>query len=186
MREFDALVALSATQPALVRPGEAIWHADCIEAWIRSGRVDAARALLDSFAAVAATSGLNWASASAAPCRGLLAADDAFEQHFAEAFAYHEHDRWPFERARTALCLGERGRRARRPRDARSPLHEALAAFEQLGAPQWAERARAEVRRTGERVSRREGGKAKLTSRELEVARLVGDELATTPSASLK
>jgi DNA-binding CsgD family transcriptional regulator len=53
----------------------------------------------------------------------------------------------PFERARTSLLLGQIHRRRKEKRLARQALTEALEAFETLGAPVWAERARAELAR---------------------------------------
>ena len=67
-----------------------------------------------------------------------------------------EHDRlsMPFERARTQLLLGQLQRRQRQKQSAAATFGEALAAFETLGSPLWAERARAEMR---ERTSPRAG-----------------------------
>ncbi len=103
--------------------------------------------------------------------RGLLAADDRFEEFFAEAFAEHERsdDRWAL--ARTRLCFGERLRRAARRVDAREQLRLALQAFEDMGAEAWAERARAELRATGEKLRRRQSWEEEeLTPQELQIA----------------
>jgi hypothetical protein len=64
----------------------------------------------------------------------------------------------PFERARSDLYLGERLRRASKPRDAREPLHTALEIFDVLAAEPWAERARKELRASGETVRRPDPG----------------------------
>ena len=53
----------------------------------------------------------------------------------------------PFERARTLLLVGQLRRRRREKRLAREALHEALATFEDLQTPEWAERARNELAR---------------------------------------
>jgi DNA-binding CsgD family transcriptional regulator len=58
----------------------------------------------------------------------------------------------PLQRARTLLALGDVQRRARRRRAARDTLQQALALFEELGAPLWAERARTELARIGGRA----------------------------------
>ena len=87
---------------------------------------------------------------------------------FAEAL---EHREMPFETARTRLALGERLRRAGRRVEARAELREALAAFERLGAQPWAERARTELRASGERVRRGSPtATEQLTPQELQVA----------------
>jgi len=68
--------------------------------------------------------------------------------------ALTEHDRlaMSFERARTQLLLGRLIRRERS--DATAALHDALAIFEQLGTPLWADRARAELAGAGRRARR--------------------------------
>ena len=57
----------------------------------------------------------------------------------------------PFERARTLLALGLLQRRRNERRRAQESLAEALAIFEELGAPLWAARARRELRPLGGR-----------------------------------
>ncbi len=60
----------------------------------------------------------------------------------------------PFERARTLLLLGQLRRRRREKGLARDALREALAAFEDLHAPIWAERARDELARIPDHADR--------------------------------
>jgi DNA-binding CsgD family transcriptional regulator len=79
---------------------------------------------------------------------------------------------WPFERARVQLAYGEWLRR-RRPKQARPVLRAAATTFEALGALPWAERARAELRASGESRRRPDDGIDQLTPQELQVARLV-------------
>jgi DNA-binding CsgD family transcriptional regulator len=86
-----------------------------------------------------------------ARCRGMwLAAQGDVEGAARKAQdAMAEHDRlpMPFERARTQLLLGQLQRRQRQKERARATLREALQAFEAMGAPLWADRARAELAR---------------------------------------
>ena len=97
-----------------------------------------------------------------------------------------------FERARAELLWGERLRRSGRRLDARAKLRSALHEFERIGAVSWAERAREELRASGETARRR--GPAlvnRLTKRELEVSLLAGDgatnrEIATRLFLSTK
>ncbi|GAA1560073.1 LuxR family transcriptional regulator [Actinomadura kijaniata] len=121
--------------------------ADLVEAAVRAGRPDRARPALDRFAAWARAGEQAWALGVLARCEGLLA--DA-EEPFAEAVRRHERATRPFERARTELLYGEWLRRHRRRSDARGPLRSALEIFERLRAAPWAERARTELRATGE------------------------------------
>jgi DNA-binding CsgD family transcriptional regulator len=62
---------------------------------------------------------------------------------------------WPFTRARLQLAYGARLRRQRRSADARAPLRAARDAFDALGAVPWGERARQELRASGETSRRR-------------------------------
>jgi DNA-binding NarL/FixJ family response regulator len=80
----------------------------------------------------------------------------------------------PFDAARSRLSYGQFLRRQRRRADAREHLRAALDGFERLGAEPWAERARAELRATGETARRRDAGPVTdLTPQELQIARLV-------------
>jgi DNA-binding NarL/FixJ family response regulator len=82
----------------------------------------------------------------------------------------------PFELARTQLLYGESLRRGKRRADARLQLRQALETFEQLGAAPWAERARTELRATGETARKREPGAAsRLTPQERQIVRLVAE-----------
>jgi DNA-binding NarL/FixJ family response regulator len=67
--------------------------------------------------------------------------------------AMAEHDRTPmrFERARTRLLLGKLQRRRRAKEVAAKTLSEALAEFEDVGAPVWADHVRTELARTNVR-----------------------------------
>lgn len=115
------------------------------------------------------------AGALVARCRGLLAEDDDFVHEFTAALSAHPIDEDVFGRARTQLCFGERLRRSRRRVEAREQLRTALQTFERLGAKPWAERARSELRASGESASRQEAtaGMDTLTVQELQVAGFV-------------
>ena len=94
--------------------------------------------------------------------------DEAFDR----ALAGCPGDR-VFDRARIHLARGMWLRRDRRITESRQPLHEALVAFERLEARAWAERARSELRATGERRLRRGVGDAgTLTAQELQIVRM--------------
>lgn len=148
---------------------------DLVEASVRAGHDDEARtayALVEDFAAPGAPA---WALGLAARCRALLAGDDG-ESEFEEALSLHSGAKRPFDRARTELLYGEFLRRHRRRVEAREHLHAAVEAFHDLGAAPWAERARAELRSSGETARRHEpGALADLTPQELQIARLVGE-----------
>ena len=71
-------------------------------------------------------------SASGRPRRRVRAYEEALE--------WHEKVELPLDRGRTLLALGAAQRRAKRRREARGTLEEALAVFERIGATLWAER----------------------------------------------
>jgi DNA-binding CsgD family transcriptional regulator len=145
-------------------------RSELAEVYARAGRsadAEAALAAMRSSLECQSPVGL----AAAARSRGLLAGDDDYEACFAEAFATHRRsdDRWAL--ARTTLAYGERLRRAARRVDAREQLRKALDAFEEMGAEAWAERARSELRATGEKLRRRQSWEEEeLTPQELQIA----------------
>jgi DNA-binding NarL/FixJ family response regulator len=147
---------------------------DLIEACIRAGRRDTAEeglALLapDSDAAA-------WALAYAARCRGMLSEGAVAEAEFEQALQLHDLGTNAFDKARTELVYGEFLRRERRRGDAREQLRKALETFERLRAEPWADRARTELRATGETARKRDPSTFDdLTPQELQIARLVAE-----------
>ena len=126
-----------------------------IESLVRAGELEKALSWLDRYADFAEGGGRPVALAGLERCRGLIASEDVFGEHFRSALDYHEQDSDTFERARTQLCFAERLRRQKRRMDARELSRAALESFERIGAALWADRARAELRATGERARRR-------------------------------
>jgi DNA-binding CsgD family transcriptional regulator len=117
--------------------------------------------------------------------RALLAEGDEAEERFRAAL--DDAERQPMiEVARTRLHFGELLRRARRKLDARDQLRAALTVFESIGAEPWAERARSELRASGEGVARRLDGGAldELTPQEREIALLVSSGATNREVAS--
>jgi DNA-binding CsgD family transcriptional regulator len=185
----EAIAVLEETQRIADRlgmqPSVVTCAPDLVEAYARAGRRDEAQAQLEIFEARGRKSGSRWAQAAAARLRALLAQDDTMRAQFDAALALHDGLPMPFERARTLLCLGEGLRRARQRADARGPLKEALETFERLGARGWAERARTELRATGEQQSRRaETAAEQLTPHELQIAVLVAQGMTNREAAA--
>jgi DNA-binding CsgD family transcriptional regulator len=148
---------------------------DRIEAHVRAGRPDEARTELPLYEAWALHSGAQWALARLACCRALLAAGDEATAHYEEAVSLDDASR-PLEAARIRLLYGEHLRRERRRIEAREQLRAALTAFERLGAVLWADRARSELRASGETARRRDPSTVShLTPQELQIARLVSE-----------
>ena len=91
----------------------------------------------------------------------------------------------PYDQARNELAMGEHLRRAGRRIDARTHLRAALDAFETLGATLWADRARSELRASGETARRRERtSRRPLTPRERQIALLVAEGATNKDAAA--
>jgi DNA-binding CsgD family transcriptional regulator len=81
--------------------------------------------------------------------------------------------RWPFARARVQLAYGGWLRRQRRVAESREHLRAARGTFDALGIIPWAERARRELRASGETSRRRTSdARDRLTPQELQIAQL--------------
>jgi DNA-binding CsgD family transcriptional regulator len=125
---------------------------DAIEAMIGLGRLDVAEPLIDALEHNGRWLDRPWMLAVGARCRSMwLAAHGdvaAADRVVRQALREHERLPMPFERARTQLLLGQLLRRQRRKDLAAVAVHEALRAFDEMGTPLWADRARAELTRT--------------------------------------
>ena len=110
---------------------------------------------------------------------GALLADEAeAEARFADAIAYASAD-WPYYHARAQLAYGVWLRRRRRVADSREPLREAAETLDALGSARRAERARRELRASGETVRRRTPEAwDQLTPQELQIAQLAAAGLS--------
>jgi DNA-binding CsgD family transcriptional regulator len=158
-----------------LEPAARLELGDLLEALIALGELDEADELLAIWQARADALDRAWALAILARARGLLLAargdlGSAFAS-FERALAEHARSTDPFHHARTLLALGRTQRRAKRRGAARTTLEDALARFEQLGAPLWAEQTRAELARIGGRT--RSGDE--LTEAERRIAGLVAE-----------
>jgi DNA-binding NarL/FixJ family response regulator len=184
--------ALKVLRPLLIRAmaaGDlgsfpASYVPDAVEAMVALGRLDDALPLIDMMERRGAEVDGSWLSALAARCRSMaLAADGdltAAEEALHRAMKHHDRLPMPFERARTQLFLGQVLRRQRRKNLAMTTLREALATFTELGTPLWADRARAELKRTDAPRT----GASDLTPSELRVARLAASGMTNKDIAS--
>jgi DNA-binding CsgD family transcriptional regulator len=160
----------------MVEPARFRFHGDHIEAVIGLGELDRARDLIVQLQRRAELAPRPWIRVMSARSEGLLQAAsgelglalDALEATIRE----HERLDMPFERARTLLCLGRVQRRRKQRKAAREALQQSLGIFEELGAPLWAAKARAELERTHLREAPGE-----LTPSEEQVARLAASGL---------
>jgi DNA-binding CsgD family transcriptional regulator len=128
---------------------EGLWVLfDLVEAAMRTGRPDAARAHIQAM--------LDTDVASLSPRLAMLVAgatallDGAAIDAFERALSVPDATRWPFDLARVHLTYGERLRRDRATGEARQHLRAAREIFTQLGAAPWVARASSELRATGQ------------------------------------
>jgi len=154
------------------------WSSDLLECYVSQGMDDVARRELSRLDQAAANPSMPTTAAVAARSRALLE-PAAFEEHMTEALRLHSIGDMPFEEARTELMIGQHLRRHNHPSNARARLSSALARFESLGAPDWANRARRELQATGIRMAQpKAAGLATLTPQELQVALAVARGLS--------
>jgi len=147
------------------------------EAALHVDQVDDARALLTALEAAAGPVPASGVALGVRHARALLADDEDAEQHFAEGLRA-DLDRWPFQRARLLLAYGEWLRRQRRIADSRAPLRTARDIFDALACASWSDRARRELRASGESSRRRDpGARDLLTAQELQIAQLAAEGL---------
>jgi DNA-binding CsgD family transcriptional regulator len=159
-------------------------HGDLVEALTRMGDLEEAEKTLSGFARDAERTESPWALAVAARCKAMLTDDAGCDRAFAAAVrAVGRVD--GFEHGRTLLAYGERLRRLRHVRETRAQLRLALEAFERLPAPPWVERARAELRASGERLRPRgRVAHEDLTPQELQIAVAAGEGLTNKEIAA--
>ena len=149
---------------------------DLAEAALHGGTREEAAALLAAIEAGPVSSPYGLAAIRFA--RALLAAPAEAGALYQDALG-SEVRRWPFLRARVLLAYGAWLRRERRVAESRAPLRAAREAFDALGAGPWSDRARQELRASGE-TSRRRATDARdeLTPQELQIAQLAAEGLS--------
>jgi len=158
---------------------------DLAEAAVRAGVPSVAARRLDDYLAWAGAAASAEAAALAARARALLADAAGAGPLYAEALRLHAGTDRSMDQARTELLYGEFLRRNRSRAAARGHLRAALDTFERLDAAAWAQRARAELRATGETVRTRAPTAAdQLTHQELQVARVVSQGLTNREAAA--
>jgi DNA-binding NarL/FixJ family response regulator len=107
-----------------------------------------------------------------------VAPDDQAEELYARAIG-RDSTSYPFLRARALFSFGSWLRRQRRSADSRTPLRDAVQLFDALGATRWSNRARLELRATGDTIGRRTpDARDRLTAQELQIAQLAAQGLS--------
>src|SRR5438309_401824 len=124
--------------------------------------------------------GPDWAQGIRARSRALLSDGETAETSYREAIERLGRTPLRPELARAHLLYGEWLRREGRRADARAQLHTAHDMFAAIGMEAFAERARRELRATGETARKRTAVamNEELTGQEAQVARLARDGLS--------
>ncbi len=176
---FDHLGRMFDRADPAYQAGQSTWAlGDLAESAARTGRADQAREIVDRFRPARGDRMTPWTRVALLYAAPLLADEQAAEQEFRRALAA-DLARWPFYRARLLLEYGSWLRRRRRIAEARAPLRHAHQVCEAHGLLPWAERARQELRATGEgRATLRAGDRAPLSPQELQIARLAAEGLS--------
>jgi DNA-binding CsgD family transcriptional regulator len=170
----------------IAEPGDTAHHdltrlttfGDLAEAAAHSGHRDAAVELLRELEPLADTTPASWVQLTMLYAEVQLATDDEAQDVFEKALS-RDLAGWPFARARLSLAYGEWLRRRRRAVDSRTPLRAARDAFDALSVAPWAERARRELRASGESSRRRKGDSLDmLTPQELQIVQMAAQGLS--------
>ena len=154
-------------------------RSELVEAACRSGQTDTASSALEQLAEHSKASPTDWGLGLVARGSALLSEGDDAERRFRESIERLRRTRLRPELARSHLLYGEWLRRENRRVDARAELHKAHGLFTAIGMEAFAERARVELRASGETVRKRTPeSRDELTPQERQIAQLARDGLS--------
>jgi DNA-binding NarL/FixJ family response regulator len=149
---------------------------ELIEAASRSGNTDIASDALAWLTQTTQASRTDFALGVEARSRATVSGPRAAEALYREAIELLGRTQLRPELARAHLLYGEWLRREKRRTDARAQLRTAYQMLDAMGMAAFAERARRELRATGETIRRRTAeAPSTLTAQELHIARLARD-----------
>jgi DNA-binding CsgD family transcriptional regulator len=180
-RYHDALAAARRACAYDADLGSMIWPVvELIEAAARCGVAGSVAGEYARLAEMTSASGSDWALGLQARSQALLSDGSDAEPLYRESITRLSRTRLRVDLARAHLLYGEWLRRERRRGDAREQLRTALGMLEAMGIAAFAERARRELRATGETAHKRTGfGQPEgLTAQEAQIARLARDGLS--------
>jgi DNA-binding CsgD family transcriptional regulator len=166
--------------------GLAAWSmVELIEAAARTGPPGRAADTLRLLSEITSAAGTDWALGTQARLRALLADRDSAERLYLEAIERLDRTRVRLELARAHLVYGEWLRREARRAEARVQLRTAHDMFDAIGMQAFADRARRELRATGETARKRAApARGGLTPQEAQIARLARSGLSNPQIAA--
>ena len=148
-----------------------------IECAVRAGRNDEARRMMTLLEALGKRTPAALVHIGLRFARPLLA-DESEAQGLYES-ALNAEPKWPFDFARLEMSYGSWLRRQRRITESRPHLRAARDMFDALGVQPWADKARAELRASGERIPEpARTPRQPLTPQELQVAQMAASGLS--------
>jgi DNA-binding CsgD family transcriptional regulator/tetratricopeptide (TPR) repeat protein len=151
--------------------------ADLVEAALHTDQPDEAVVVVDQLQQIADRNPTTFVLANVGFARALIADDDHAEKLFQAALTSQPGPP-PFLQARLSLAFGQWLRRQQRLPEARVALRSARDAFDALGAAPWADRARHELRASGEKGRQRAAHERDaLTSQEMQIAQMAAEGL---------
>jgi DNA-binding CsgD family transcriptional regulator len=148
---------------------------DLVTAAVRCQRADLVASVVTEFETWVEAGAAPWARMDLARCRAMLAGADA-GRWYEQALGLAAEVGRPAATARTQLEYGAWLRRGKHKREARVQLRAAEVAFTALGATEWARRAEAGLRATGE-AAPHVVGDGTLTAQERRIAELAAQGL---------
>ncbi len=173
--------ALEAARQATAYPQDLTFFAwglvELIEAAARCGKAALAADALRPLSELTRASGTDWALGVEAQSRALTSEDDVVEDLYPRGDRAARAAHASASRSRRAhLLYGEWLRRERRRTDAREQLRTAHKLFTQFGMEAFAERARVELKATGEHARKRTvETRDDLTPQEAQISRLAAE-----------
>ena len=166
-----------ASDPSHHRVPSCWYIGELAEAAAHSGHLHQARTFIRQLEPLVENSRSSWIQSAFRYAHAQLADDAHAELRSHEALA--EASRSPFQGARLQLAYGVWLRRQRRAVDARAPLRSARDAFDALGVPAWADRARQELRAAGETSGKRTPEVwDQLSPQEMQIANMAAEGLS--------
>jgi DNA-binding CsgD family transcriptional regulator len=148
-----------------------------IECAVRAGRNDEARRMMTLLEALGKRTPAALVHIGLRFARPLLA-DESEVQDLYES-ALNAEPKWPFDFARLEMSYGSWLRRQRRITESRPHLRAARDIFNALGVQPWADKARAELRASGERIPEPpRAPRQPLSPQELQIAHMAASGLS--------